>query len=80
VRDAWYLIRDPGGRRHTLGRIETADLEPPAALFAARSFAASPFEPGTLYVGGCDPNNQPCRETAWVFSAPIETVLAPRTR
>lgn len=80
AQDAWYLIRDPLGQRHTLGRIDSADLEPSAALFAARSFAASPFEPGMLYVGGYDPNTQPCRETAWVFSASVEKVLAPRTR
>ncbi|MBO9871895.1 MULTISPECIES: hypothetical protein [Xanthomonas] len=80
ARDAWYLIRDPDGQRHTLARIESADLAPSTPLFAARSFAASPFEPGMLYVGGYDPNAQPCRDTAWVFSASVETVLAPRTR
>ena len=36
-----------------------------------------PFEPGTLYFGGYDPNAKPARDTARVYSAPIEAALAP---
>lgn len=76
VTDAWYLIRDPDGARYTLGRVEDAEASGAADLVAARTFAASPFAPGMVYVGGYDPNAKRCRQTAWVFSASAETVLA----
>ncbi|SDZ01428.1 Poly A polymerase head domain-containing protein [Lysobacter sp. yr284] len=80
VRDAWYLVRHADEARYTLGRIDDPDASGAADLVAARTFAASPFAPGTLYIGGYDPNARRCRQTAWMFSASIETVLAERTR
>ncbi len=72
VRDAWYLIRHPDGQRYDLQRIESTDVPPEQELVAARTIAVSPFDPSMLYIGGYDPNAKPCRQTAWVFSAPIE--------
>lgn len=79
VHDAWYLIRHPDGQEYSLRRIESPDLQPMPELVAARSIAVSPFESGTLYIGGYDPNAKPCRQTAWVYSASIETALAPQS-
>jgi hypothetical protein len=76
VHDAWYLVRDPDGQRHTLHRVDAPDLQPMPELVAARSIAVSPFESGMLYFGGYDPNAKRCRETAWMFSASIEAALA----
>jgi len=48
-------------------------------LVAPRTFAISPFREhagGYVYVGGFDCNFFPARDTAWVFRAPIETVLS----
>jgi poly(A) polymerase len=75
VEDAWYLIRYPDGRRHGVRRIETPASEPRPILVAVRSIAVSPFEPGTLYFGGYDPNARPARDTAWVYSAPVAAAL-----
>jgi len=80
VGDAWYLVRDPDGARYTLGRVDDPDASAAADLIAARSFAASPFASDLWYVGGYDPNAKRCRQTAWVFSATTETLLAERTR
>lgn len=77
VEDAWYLIRYPDGRRYDVRRIETPASEPRPILVVVRSIAVSPFEPGTLYFGGYDPNAKPARDTAWVYSAPIAAALAP---
>jgi poly(A) polymerase len=80
VRDAWYLIRYPDGRRYELRSIESPDFRQRPELVAARSIALSPFEPGMLYIGGYDPNTKPCRQTAWVFTASIQTALTPPTQ
>jgi hypothetical protein len=77
VEDAWYLIREPDGRRYDVRRIETPAAEPRPILVAVRSIAASPFEPGVLYFGGYDPNARPARDTAWVYAAPRSAALAP---
>lgn len=63
--------------RDELRRVESPDLQPMPPLIACRTLAASPFEPGMLYFGGYDPNEKPCRHTAWAFSASTEAALAP---
>lgn len=77
VRDAWYLIRHPHGRHYTLGRVDESDETSAPELVAARTFAASPFEPGMLYVGGYDPNAKRCRNTAWVCAVSVATAIRP---
>lgn len=76
VSDAWYLIRDPDGPRYTLGRVDDPQAPGAADLVAARTFAASPFAPDMMYVGGYDPNAKRCRQTAWVFSVSADAALA----
>ena len=49
------------------------------SLVATRAFAVSPFaEHGGKYIyfGGFDANFFPASDTAWIFGAPVETVLA----
>ena len=79
VQDAWYLVRYPDGQRYELRRVGYPDIQPMPELVAARSVAASPFDPGMLYFGGYDPNTKPCRQTAWIFSASIKASLAPQS-
>ena len=47
-------------------------------LVAPRTFVVSPFPEDAgkvIYFGGFDCNFFPARDTAWVFRAPLETVL-----
>jgi len=75
IDDAWYLARRDDGRRYDLHQVRSS--EPAAKLVATRSISASPFDPGTLYFGGYDPNAKPARHTAWIFSASIDAALGP---
>ncbi|HWM95352.1 MAG TPA: hypothetical protein VN493_31655 [Thermoanaerobaculia bacterium] len=71
----WYLIRYPGGR-YEIRQILAPD--PAQKLVATRQILASPFGDRTLYFAGYDPNMNPSHNTAWIFSAPVETALAPQ--
>ncbi|WNG38789.1 hypothetical protein F0U61_37800 [Archangium violaceum] len=71
----WYLIRHGEGR-YALRSITAQEPVPMPPLVATRSIALSPFDGRTVFLGGYDPNMSPCRNTAWIFSASLETVLA----
>ncbi|MFY0524523.1 hypothetical protein ACN28I_15595 [Archangium gephyra] len=71
----WYLIRHGEGR-YALRHIIDPELVPMPSLVATRSIALSPFDGRTVFFGGYDPNMNPSLNTAWIFSAPLETVLA----
>ncbi len=74
-----YLVREaPGNWRLKEVNGRWAPGKP--KLVAPRTYAISPFpaERGRwVYFGGFDCNFFPARDTAWVFRAPIETVLDP---
>ena len=78
-----YLIREPD-RSYRLKEVNGRWKPGKPMLVAIRTFALSPFPrdaAGTLYFGGFDANFRPALDTAWVFRAPVTTVLAsdPRT-
>jgi hypothetical protein len=73
----WYLIRDSAGRYELRQIVDPARASMPA-LVATRQALASPFGDGTVYFAGYDPNMNPSHNTAWVFAAPVATVLGPR--
>lgn len=79
----WYLLRYPGhsGRpeaRYELRQIVDAASSPMPNLVATRQALASPFGDPAVYFAGYDPNMNPSHNTAWVFAAPLATVLGPR--
>jgi len=78
-KDGWrpegmYLVRYPD-RRYQLCQISDPTEQPMPRLVSTRTIAISPFDPGTLYLGGYDPNSVPTHNTAWVYSAPIDVAL-----
>jgi hypothetical protein len=72
-----YLVRDPDGR-YQLRQIADPALPPTSKLVSTRTIAVSPFDPGTLYFGGYDPNATPAHNTAWMYAAPVEVALGAR--
>jgi len=81
-KDGWrpegmYLVRYPD-RHYQLRQISDPTAQPMPPLVSTRTIAASPFDRGTLYFGGYDPNSVPTHNTAWVYSAPIEVALGAR--
>ncbi|MHC4744423.1 MAG: hypothetical protein ACYS8Z_21120, partial [Planctomycetota bacterium] len=67
--DRTYLLKEVNGR--------WAPGKP--MLLAARTFAVSPFPAHSgryIYFGGFDANFFPALDTAWIFGASLETVLA----
>jgi hypothetical protein len=78
-KDGWrpegmYLVRDPD-RRYRLRQISDPTVQAMPPLVSTRTIAVSPFDPGTVYFGGYDPNAVPTHNTAWVYAAPIEVAL-----
>ena len=73
-RGGWYLIRHADGR-YELRQI-LADSKP--KLIATRQITVSPFGDPTLYFAGYNPNTNLSHNTAWIFSAPLATALAPQ--
>lgn len=78
-KDGWrpegmYLVRYPD-RRYQLCQISDPTEQPMPRLVSTRAIAVSPFDRGTLYFGGYDPNSVPAHNTAWVYSAPIDVSL-----
>lgn len=79
-KDGWrpegmYLVRYPD-RRYQLCQISDPTEQPMPRLISTRTIAVSPFDRGTLYFGGYDPNSVPTHNTAWVYSAPIDVALS----
>jgi len=73
-----YLIREAGGA-YRLGEVDGPWQPGKPMLVAPRALAVSPFPADAgrvVYVGGFDCNFFPARDSAWVFRAPVETVLA----
>ena len=76
---AAYLIREGPGK-YRLKEVNGRWAPGKPKLVAPRTYVVSPFpeERGRwVYFGGFDCNFFPARDTAWVFRAPIETVLDP---
>lgn len=72
-----YLIRQSGGI-YRLREVNGRWAPGKPKLVAPRAFARSPFPQdaaGYVYVGGFDANFRDAHDTAWIFRAPIETVL-----
>ncbi len=76
---AWYLIRY-SETRYELRQIVDASRNPGRDLLAARTIAMSPFSDGAVYFGGYDAAKNPSHNTAWIFEAPLTTVLGPRAQ
>lgn len=73
-----YLIREAGGV-YRLGEVAGPWRPGKPMLVAPRALAVSPFAADAgkvVYVGGFDCNFFPARDSAWIFRAPVETVLA----
>lgn len=73
---AWYLIRFDD-KHYELRQIVDPSLRPMPKLVGTRTIALSPFGDGQVYFGGYDPNRNPSHNTAWIFAAPLATVLGP---
>jgi hypothetical protein len=76
-RGAMYAIRSRD-QKYLLGEVNGPINSEGPPLVAPRAFAFSPFageEEGVIYVGGFDANYMRTHDTAWVFRAPVETVL-----
>jgi len=74
-----YLIRE-SDQRYRLKEVNGRWAPGKPKLVAPRTFAVSPFPEdagGQVYFGGFDANFFPALDTAWVFRAPVETVLRP---
>jgi len=73
-----YLIRE-ADRSYRLKEVNGRWEPGKPKLVAPRAYAISPFPGdagGCVYFGGFDCNFLPALDTAWVFRAPIETVLS----
>ncbi len=76
---AAYLIREGPGK-YRLKEVNGRWAPGKPKLVAPRTYVVSPFpqERGRwVYFGGFDCNFFPALDTAWVFRAPLETVLGP---
>jgi hypothetical protein len=73
----WYLIREAAGRYRLRQIVDPARATMPP-LVATRQALVSPFGDGMVYFAGYDPNMNPSHNTAWVFAAPVGTVLGPK--
>jgi hypothetical protein len=74
-----YLIRESAGR-YRLREVNGRWAPGKPKLVAPRACVISPFPEdagGAVYVGGFDANFFPALDTAWVFRAPLATVLRP---
>lgn len=71
-----YLIRYPD-RSYRLKEVNGRWKPGNPMLVAVRTFALSPFpeDAGHVYFGGFDANFRDAHNTAWIFRAPIDTVL-----
>jgi len=72
-----YAIRD-SKRRYRLKEVNDRWAPGKPKLVAPRAYVISPFAQdaaGYVYFGGFDDNFFPALNTAWIFRAPIETVL-----
>ncbi len=72
-----YLIRYPD-RSYRLKEVNGRWKPGDTMLVAVRTFALSPFseDAGHVYFGGFDANFRDAHNTAWIFRAPVETVLS----
>lgn len=72
-----YLIRYPD-RSYRLKEVNGRWKPGTPMLVAVRTFALSPFskDAGHVYFGGFDANFRAAHDTAWIFRAPVETVLS----
>lgn len=75
----WYLIRRDEGRYELRQILDPAASSMPD-LVGTRTIALSPSGDGIVYFGGYDPNRNPSHNTAWIFAAPLSTVLGPPVR
>ena len=76
---AWYLVRHPDGT-YTVHEIPYIfDLRgSPKTLPGIRTIRVSPFaedKDQVIYFGGFDCAVETCRNTAWIYSADINTAL-----
>lgn len=71
---ALYAVRHPDGR-YTSHQVNGPYRPGKPALVAPRTFAASPFGQGWLFVGGHDANFKLSDATAWIFRAPLDVAL-----
>jgi hypothetical protein len=72
-----YLIRE-SSKDYRLREVNGRWQPGKPKLVAPRTFVVSPFPEDAgryVYVGGFDANFFPALDTAWVFRAPLETVL-----
>lgn len=76
---AWYLIRFDE-KRYELRQVVDSSPNPRRQLLATRTIVPSPFGDGTVYFGGYDAAKNPSHNTAWIFAAPLSTVLGPRVQ
>jgi hypothetical protein len=79
-RGAMYAIRT-ADQKYRLAEVNGPYAAGNPTLVAPRTFTLSPFaedEPRTVYVGGFDSNFQVSTDRAWIFRAPLRTVLSGR--
>jgi len=72
-----YLIRE-SSQDYRLKEVNGRWKPGKPKLVAPRAFAISPFTQDRgrqIYIGGFDCNFFPARDTAWIFRAPLETLL-----
>lgn len=74
-----YLVREAAGD-YRLAEVNGRWAPGKPRLVAPRTFAVSPFAEAAgryVYAGGFDCNFFPALDTAWIYRAPVETVLGP---
>ena len=72
-----YILRDADGR-YRLKEVDGRWRPGKSKLVSTRTYTVSPFpeeEGKVVYLGGFDANFRAAHNTAWIFRAPIETVL-----
>ena len=73
---AKFAIRT-ADNRYVVGEVNGEFEKGKPILIAPRTFAHSPFCDNKIFMAGNDTNFQPATDMAWIFSASVETVLAP---